>query len=84
MGQVQVVRLGLTIGLVYGILLWLLALLTKESYGGLMFRLLEGVYPGCNRKTQWGKLLCGGMAFLDGFIGGVLFGIVYNILPIPF
>ena len=84
MGQVYIVRLGLTLGIVYGVSILLLSLVTKESYGGVMFRLLEGVYPGCDRTTQWGKLLCGGMAFLDGFLGGVLFGIMYNILPVTF
>lgn len=84
MGEVYVVRLGLTIGIVYGVSLWLLALLTRKTYAGVLFRLLEGVYPGCNRTTQLGKFLCGSMAFLDGFLGGVLFAIVYNMLPINY
>jgi hypothetical protein len=84
MGDIYVVRLGLTLGLIWGISIYLLSLLVDKNYGVLFFKILEDAYPGCSRKTCYGKLICGSMGFLDGFLGGILIGILYNNINIKY
>lgn len=84
MDKIYVLRLGLTIGILYGVTILLLVLLADKNYGVLFFKILEGAYPGCNRKDLAGKLMCGYMGFLDGFIGGILIGFIYNNLNINY
>ena len=62
----------------------LLVLFADKNYGVLFFKILEEAYPGCNRKDVVGKLMCGLMGFLDGFIGGILIGLIYNNLNIKY
>ena len=84
MADIYVVRLVLTIGLLYGISILLLLLIADKNYGVLFFKILEGAYPGCNRKDLRGKLMCGLMGFVDGFVGGILIGLIYNNLRINY
>ena len=84
MSEIYTVRLGLTIGLLFGISIFLLVVLVDKNYGVLFFKMLEGVYPGCSRKDLFGKMMCGLMGFLDGFIGGILIGLIYNNLRIKY
>lgn len=80
MSDIHAIRLGLTLGLIFGISVFILSFIAPRNYGIVFFGLLEDVYIGCNRKTFIGKFLCGFMAFLDAFIGGVLIGYIYNHL----
>ena len=80
MSDIHAIRLGLTLGLIFGISVFILSFIAPRNYGMVFFGLLEDVYIGCNRKTFIGKFLCGFMAFLDAFIGGVLIGYIYNHL----
>ena len=64
--------------------IFLLVLLAEKNYGVLFFKMLEGAYPGCNRKDLFGKMMCGLMGFLDGFIGGVLIALIYNNMSIKY
>ena len=84
MADIYVFRLGLTIGLLCGLSILLLVLLADKNYGVLFFKILEGAYPGCNRKDLKGKLMCGLMGFLDGFVGGILIGLIYNNININY
>ena len=84
MEKIYVLRLGLTIGILCGVTILLLVLLADKNYGVLFFKILEGAYPGCNRKDLLGKLMCGLMGFLDGFVGGILIGLIYNNLNIKY
>ena len=84
MGEIYTVRLGLTIGLLCGISIFLLVLLAEKNYGVLFFKMLEGSYPGCSRKDLFGKVMCGLMGFLDGFVGGVLIALIYNNISIKY
>ena len=51
------IRLGLTIAIVMFISMFLLALITKFNYGGLMFKIISDAYPGCNNKNLKGVLM---------------------------
>lgn len=84
MNEIYVIRLGLTLGLIFGISIFLLVLLAHKNYGILFFKILEGAYPGCSRDNLLGKFLCGFMGFLDGFLGGILIGYLYNNLKINY
>lgn len=84
MDKIYALRLGLTIGILCGLTILLLILIADKNYGELFFKILEGAYPGCNRKNLLGKLMCVFMGFLDGFIGGILIGLIYNNLNIKY
>lgn len=84
MNKIYVIRLGLTIGILCGLSIFLLTFLADKKYGVLFFKIIQDAYPGCNNKDLTGKLICGLMGFLDGFIGGLLIGIIYNNLNINY
>ena len=84
MGDIYVLRLGLTLGIVFGLSIFVLLLLADKNYGILFFKILEETYPGCSRKTFIGKFLCGLMGFLDGFLGGIIIGYIYNNLKLKY
>ena len=64
MSKIYSVRLGLTIGILWGLSVFLLALITNNN-NSLFFKMIESNYPGCNRKTMYGKLLCALMGFFE-------------------
>ena len=76
------IRLGLTIGIIWGISMILLAFITDKKFGSLLFNIISQVYIGCSQKNIFSKLLCGFFGFLDGFIAGVLIALLYNYLNI--
>ena len=78
------IRLGLTIAIVMFISMFLLALITKFNYGGLMFKIISDAYPGCNNKNLKGVLSCAIMGSLDGFIGGVIIALLYNLIDLKY
>ena len=82
--HVHPVRLGITIGLIWGLSVVLLALLAKYSYASLFFRMVQEVYAGCDHKTCLGIFICALFGFVDGFIGGALVGLIYNWLPVDY
>ena len=76
------VRLGLTIGILWGTGVLLLAICANHKYGSLIFKGLQEMYIGCDNRTKCGLLVCTLMGALDGFIGGALIGLLYNALPV--
>ncbi len=83
MSKIYSVRLGLTIGILWGLSVFLLALISDDN-NSLFFKMIESGYPGCNRETINGKLICGLMGFLDGFVGGLIIGLLYNNINIKY
>ena len=84
MNKIYPVRLGVTIGILWGIIIFLFALLVNKKIKLLFFKVIEEVYPGCSSKTIFGPYMCGLMGFLDGFIGGLLIGLLYNNISINY
>ena len=76
------IRLGLTIGIIWGVSMILLAFLTDKKFGSLLFNLISQIYIGCSQKSILSKLFCGFLGFLDGFIAGVLIALLYNYMTI--
>ncbi len=78
------IRLGLTIAILMFISMLFLTLLTQYNYGGVMFKIIKDAYPGCNNKNWQGILSCSLLGSLDGFIGGVLLALLYNVIDIRY
>lgn len=79
--KIHSIKLGLTLGIIFGISIFIFSLFTNENYGYVFFNILKNVYPGCSDETFGNQLMCGVMGFLDGFIGGFLIGVIYNHIP---
>ena len=65
--EIYPIRLGLTLGIIWGVSMILLAFLTDKKFGSLIFNLISQVYIGCSQKNMFSKLFCGFLGFLDGF-----------------
>ena len=76
------IRLGVTIGIIWGVSMILLALFTGKQYGSVLFKLVSQVYIGCSQKNILSKLICGLYGFIDGFITGALIALIYNYITI--
>ena len=76
------IRLGITIGIFWGVSMILLALFTGKQYGSVFFKLISQVYIGCSQQNILSKLVCGLYGFIDGFITGALIALLYNYLTI--
>ena len=76
------IRLGITLGIIWGTSIFLLSLFSNKKYGLLIFNSIADIYIGCSQKNLFSKLLCGILGFLDAFIGGILIGTIYNNIKI--
>jgi len=75
--------LALTAGLIWGgaILAVGLANLAWPGYGRAFLDLMASIYPGYRPGTGIGSVVTGSLyALVDGSIGGVVFGWLYNLL----
>ena len=73
--------LGLTFGLLWGgtILLVGLANLIWPDYGRAGLELVASGYPGYDASGSFGQVIIGTLyGLVDGFIGGLIVGWVYN------
>ncbi len=81
--KVGVLRLGKTLGIVWGLLVFLVGLgnLIWNSYGIALLKVLESIYPGYTfgRWGFWGVLVVTLYAALDGFVLGVVIAWLYNL-----
>tara|TARA_Y100000817_G_scaffold289493_1_gene259509 strand:+ start:164 stop:415 length:252 start_codon:yes stop_codon:yes gene_type:complete len=80
--EVYPVKLGVTLGIVWGTCMLFLALFSSKYYGMSLFSAMTKLYTGCSQKNIFAKLLCGAFGFVDAFVGGWLVGEVYNRLPL--
>lgn len=56
-----------------------LANLAWPSYGGAFLQLVASIYPGYHATRSLGSVVVGTLyALLDGAVGGLLFGWLYN------
>jgi len=66
-------------GLTWGLFVFMIALLTMFwGWGSLFTELLGSVYIGLD-ATWPGALMGLGWGFADGFIGGLIFVLIYNL-----
>jgi hypothetical protein len=80
-------RLSLKALALAGGILWALALcmtgvanLIWPGYGEGFLKMIASVYPGYHAARSMGDLMIGTLyAFIDGAIGGLLFGWLYNL-----
>jgi hypothetical protein len=79
----NITALALTAGLIWGgaILAVGLANLAWPGYGRAFLDLMASIYPGYRPGTGIGSVITGTLyALVDGSIGGVVFGWLYNLL----
>ena len=78
------VRLGITIGILWSISLFIFTFLQEGNYAPLFFKMISEAYPGCNNKTLLNRLICALLGFIDGFIGGCIIALLYNNINISY
>jgi hypothetical protein len=71
--------MGMALGLVWGLMVLVMGLLAHYlQYGVEFVTSLGTVYIGYE-KTIVGSFIGAGFAFLDGFVGGILIALFYNL-----
>jgi hypothetical protein len=81
--RINVKALALTIGLFTGLAILIVASanLIWPSYGRTFLDLVASVYPGYHPSSGIGSVVTGTLyGFVDGAIGGAVFGWLYNLL----
>jgi ABC-type nitrate/sulfonate/bicarbonate transport system permease component len=74
--------LALAAGILWGLALFLTGVsnLIWPGYGEVFLKMMASVYPGYHAARSIGDLIVGTLyAVIDGAIGGLLFGWVYNL-----
>ena len=74
--------LGLTLGILWGVTLFLVTLLARYDNGGYTLGLLIRIYPGYY-VTYPGAFLGLVYGFVSGFLGGWVVAWLYNRLAAP-
>ncbi len=71
---------GLAFGILWGVFLFIMTLLSVfTGYGLDFFKILSSIYPGY-KVSYLGSVVGLIYGFLDGFIGFYLFALIYNFL----
>jgi ABC-type nitrate/sulfonate/bicarbonate transport system permease component len=74
--------LALAAGILWGLALFLTGVsnLIWPGYGEVFLKMMASVYPGYHAARSIGDLIVGTLyAVIDGAIGGLLFGWLYNL-----
>lgn len=80
MHKLDVKAFGLTLGIIWGVSVFIMGLLAKFfGYGAGLIAGLSTVYIG-TEATLVGSLIGAGWAFLDAGIGGLIIAWLYNKL----
>ena len=80
--KVNVKALGFTIALLWGGIVLLVGLgnLAFPGYGSAFLEVVASIYPGYQASPSIGELIVGVLyALVDGFIGGLIAGWLYNL-----
>lgn len=80
--QLNVKAMALTGAIIWGgaVLLVCLANWILPGYGGTFLKLVASIYPGYYGTQSFGQVLVGTLyALVDGAIGGLVFGWLYNL-----
>jgi hypothetical protein len=81
--KLGVTRLGFTAGVIWGGIVFFVALANMflTGYGEAFLKVIDSIYPGYH-MGQWGfggVIVATLYAALDGFIAGVIFAWLYNL-----
>lgn len=79
----NVTALGLAAGLIWGGAMLLVGIANSAwpNYGRAFLDIVASIYPGYRPGTGAGSVITGTLyALVDGAIGGVVFGWLYNLL----
>lgn len=80
MAELNAKNLGLTLGILWGLGLFLVTLISVFSgYGAAFLNVVASIYPGF-KVTYLGAIIGLVYGFIDGFIGGWLIAWIYNKL----
>ena len=82
--KLDVLRLGITLCLVWGAIVFLVGVgnMVFAGYGEAFLEVIDSIYPGYH-AGQWGfggVIVATLYAALDGFIGGIVFAWLYNLI----
>jgi hypothetical protein len=82
--KLRVIQLGLTAGIIWAGAVFLVALanLLLGGYGEAFLKVVDSIYPGYH-SGQWGfvgVIVATLYAALDGFVAGLIFAWIYNLL----
>jgi len=81
--RVSIKAISLTCALLWGGCMLLVGLinLADASYGSQFLHMMSSVYPGADTARTLGPVVLGTVyGFVDGAIGGCLFGWIYKLL----
>ncbi|HTP86157.1 MAG TPA: hypothetical protein VMJ34_04385 [Bryobacteraceae bacterium] len=75
--------IALSSAILWGAAMLLVGLINMAdpSYGGAFLRMMSSIYPGADTSATFGRVLLGTLyGFVDGAIGGLIFGYLYRTL----
>jgi hypothetical protein len=81
--RLNVKALAVSLAILWGLGVFLVGLanLIWSGYAAAFLNLLASIYPGYHAAGAFGDLIVGTLyAVLDGFLGGLIFGWLYNYL----
>ena len=64
--QIYPIRLGITLGIIWGFCVLSLAFLANKEYGMPLFHMISQVYVGCSQKDTLSKFICGMLSSILG------------------
>jgi hypothetical protein len=74
--------LSLTAGILWAFAIFLMGIANFiwPGYGNTFLQVIASVYPGYHVENSIGSIFIGTFyAFVDGFLGGLIFGWLYNL-----
>jgi ABC-type nitrate/sulfonate/bicarbonate transport system permease component len=81
--RLNTVAMAAALGIFWGacVLLLGVANIIWPSYGQAVLQICASIYPGYHPGTGLGSVIIGTIyALIDGFVGGAIFGWLYNLL----
>jgi len=81
--RINIIALSMTVSLTWGGAIFIVALanLIWPSYGIAFLNVVASIYPGYDSGAGFGSVLTGTiLGLVDGAIGGVILGWLYNFL----
>ena len=81
--RLNTIAMAVAFGILWGACLLLVGVANMiwPSYGQAFLQLCASIYPGYHPGTGVGSVVIGTIyALVDGFVGGAIFGWLYNLL----
>ena len=81
--RLNTVAMAIAFGIFWGacVLVVGIANMIWPSYGQALLQICASIYPGYHSGTGVGSVIIGTIyALIDGFVGGAIFGWLYNLL----